>query len=498
MSEGEDLNPGSTGTANNGSISLSNGEAGREPPKVYNNSADNLNFGWFSLPRDEQNAGGSRHGSRPASVCGRKPQSGRPPSQGGAAYGQQGGPPDYNGGNQPGSESNLPPPSRQGYPQQKPIDSQRLVVNHDADMADFERSDHNCQQEYQMHPAADQCRGQGDDSTGQEYQREVEVVDWPLSRAAQEMLMRKAHPPAEPGLTFMDKKGTSSRPGSRGGTPSVPAVPPTPMPPLHWDGYKDTNRPTFASWRERWHRDHSLTQPHCLSQCPRGRNRRETEQRHNIFGDFNNNYNVESEITGTHCDSKLSDAVTVKGSTKNSNNNNGYDSSCVIKDDKGNLREDQGYWNKHWRDDHVTNIGTEFIGYDGSIFRAVKGSGQCKKAAPKEKNGNKSITLCVKREINSAFRKRIKKRASVVDPIVQTNGSGLDTCRSEMAARYEDIDTVEEGPPKHSKPIKKKTSFVLNVLTRVKNFKKAASCWGKKVSGRTLPRNTYCQFENDF
>ena len=36
---------------------LSNGEQGREEPRVHKNADDSLNFGWFSLPRDGQNHG---------------------------------------------------------------------------------------------------------------------------------------------------------------------------------------------------------------------------------------------------------------------------------------------------------------------------------------------------------------------------------------------------------------------------------------------------------
>ena len=56
MSGGGDPNKTVIGAAN-GNNCLSNGEPGREVPKVYDNAEDNLNFGWFSLPRDGQNSG---------------------------------------------------------------------------------------------------------------------------------------------------------------------------------------------------------------------------------------------------------------------------------------------------------------------------------------------------------------------------------------------------------------------------------------------------------
>ena len=205
------------------------------------------------------------------------------------------------------------------------------------------------------------------------------------------------------------------------------------MPPLQWNGYKGTNRPTFASWRERWHRDHAQSHPH----CPVGRNRMETEQ-HNILSDFNNNNNIDSRNTGAHCGLSRGNTVKNKCTSKDRNknsNNNSCDGNYVIKDESLDLRENQGsYWNKHWREDHITNIGTEFIGYDGSIFRSVKGSGQSKTAAPKGNEGNKSFPTCNMKEINMAFRKRMKKWASTVDPIVQTNGKGLGSYKSEKVS----------------------------------------------------------------
>ena len=177
-------------------------------------------------------AGGPRQGSRPASAAsGRKQQGGRPDSRCGAGPSQYNyrppsgdrGAPNQGGRNIPhlhappgghgGSATYLPPPSRQGHCQQEPgytsrADSQRLVVGEDPDRADFERQDHSQRQTY---PPVDQRRGQGDDPRDQGMRPEIDAVDWPLSRAAQEMLMRQAPPPAEPGYGFLDKQGMSSR-----------------------------------------------------------------------------------------------------------------------------------------------------------------------------------------------------------------------------------------------------------------------------------------------
>ena len=62
----------------------------------------------------------------------------------------------------------------------------------------------------------------------------------------------------------------------------------------------------------------------------------------------------------------------------------------------------------------------------------------------------------------------------------------------------DNMDIQEEGPPAHIKPIHKKTSFTISFRSRMKSLKQAASCWGKKIRGTSLPRNAYCHFENDF
>ncbi|GFR61374.1 hypothetical protein ElyMa_003556200 [Elysia marginata] len=523
MSSGEEGKITPAGAEVSETNCLSNGEQAREPPKVYKNAEDNLNFGWFSLPRSSENSG------RPVSVSGRKQQGRKPVCQhaeaGPAQTSQSGGNHGQAAACVRGTpETCLPPPSRQGYAhQQQPADSQRLVVSDDPDMADFECSDprkqqQQQQQQQQMFCNAGQNYGQGDDPAGQGPQAEIDAVDWPLSRAAQEMLMRESRPPAEPRFAFLNKQGMSSRAGSRVSTPSAPPLPPTPMPPLHWNGYNGSSRPTYASWRERWHRDNAHPDPHCQAQNLIG-----NQQHHNIFSEYdnnNNNSNTRSaEANGWENIVNSPSLVTMVESNKDKSNNSG--SKRMMNTDSFDLKEKQGgYWNRHWSKDHITNIGTDFIGYDGSIFRSLTGSGRStvvnKSLTSNMIGDNDSVVQfptdndkdipCVKKEIGLSCRRSLKKWASSVDPINRPSNNGLWPSRSDVDAKCGDVDFMEEGLPeykgssssRHVRHIKKKTSFSLNFLTRVNRFKQTALLWGKKVRGGSHSRKTYCLFENDY
>ncbi|XP_059140584.1 uncharacterized protein LOC131928529 [Physella acuta] len=65
------------------------------------------------------------------------------------------------------------------------------------------------------------------------------IIDWPLSRAAQD--------------TVVSAQGQRATDHQQQRRPASRAIPPTPMPPLSWGGYNSSARPTFASWRDQWH-----------------------------------------------------------------------------------------------------------------------------------------------------------------------------------------------------------------------------------------------------
>lgn len=522
MSAEEEVNntQGVTAAIDNNNC-LSNEEEGREGPKVYNNPKDKLNFGWFSLPRDAQNTGPNGE-SRPASVSGGRKlrsSSSRPSSHQGreisqpspfqndvaqqqtdwnAGHGQNGAP--LPGG----SETYLPPPSRQGYApqqQQQPADCQRFVVSDDPDMANFERSGYQ-QQQQQM---VEQDYSRGDNSNDQIPMREIDAVDWPLSRTAQEMLMRERHPPAEPNFALLDKQ----RPRSRGASPEVRAIPPTPMPPLHWNGYRGSNRPTYASWREQWHREHA--QPHLGYQANHPIGRHSREQPRTMYRDYNNNNN--NEDAKTNCRERIATRLRCPVAMAMANENNNNESKYVVKMDSLDIRDNQGsYWSKYWSDDHVTSIRDGFIGYDGSIFRSLKSSKQSKgehqlqTIAVVKKCSYEAISLpigenkrfpCTKKEFATTCRRCLKKWASGVDPIIQPSQNGLQkSSQPNVSAKGEDLGSMEGVPRKEVKPVNKKTPFSLNFHSGVDTIKRRIRLWARKIK-RGSSRSSYCHFEND-
>ncbi|GFN93249.1 hypothetical protein PoB_001975500 [Plakobranchus ocellatus] len=514
---------------------LSNGEQGREPPKIHPNAKEDLNFGWFSLSRDEQKNGMSISfklmcidpGSRPASVRGRTQNGNRPESHDGKNQQQDSSSVTehkQNGGLAPTAEAELPPSSRQGqYPQQqqcrkqpgssKPEDIQRLVVSDDPDMAEFEQVDQ--EQQASCGQMQDMLRNQGDGTIGQRFPPEVDTVDWPLSRAAKEMIMRQAHPPAEPSLTFGDKQ-CRSRPGSQCCTSQVP---PTPMPPLTWNGYKGNSRPTYASWREQWHRAHS--QPSSHAHCPqefREGNFRSTNSEN--FHDFSNyNYSRSNNIYQNN----------------HNNNNNNYNNNRItlsnnINTDNNSECEDNISYGINGSDKYkgrrcssFINIkqtvpsGEKLIGdfHGGSMYRAAEtvntagnnindyarcsafetGIGQNRPIVFDATNNCNG--MMTRNYLHLTWCKNVRKQADYVVTFIYPSVDGTRVDKSDVELRREDIysmnsDSIQCGGSTHQK-----NSLVEKLMSRVQAFRDTAFSWSQKVLGKPSTHGNYWHFEND-
>ncbi|CAL1538001.1 unnamed protein product [Lymnaea stagnalis] len=227
------------------------------PPNVPVGGQD-LNFGWFSMPGARRaNAASGREpmntdsavgspGLRnqtsslqpPGSRCGRQSAAPAanvqvPPSRGGVQH------PGQMGFMTPQHPETAPTLDSQGQGSQEG-EANRMVV--DYSQCDLGHGEGQCK-------PREPCQGPqpGEASNDPQYPEERVVVDWPMSRTALEAMMRAQSAPRR---QFGSEK--QPRPGSR-----ACQIPPTPMPPLSWDGYGSTTRPTFASWHDEWHGSHN-------------------------------------------------------------------------------------------------------------------------------------------------------------------------------------------------------------------------------------------------
>ena len=156
----------------------------------------------------------------------------------------------------------------------------------------------------------------------------------------------------------------------------------------------------------------------------------------NNMQDFNSN-NITFDCD-TICSDDIRHATNLNSSGNDTNNNS--DNDFVTTKGIVDLRYNQGgYWGESWSDNHITHIGTDFIGYDGSIFKPIRGPEKSttltqfafKEDTDEYHDANSCPTdagLHIphdRYEMSLACHKRLKKYTAAVDPNVQPSDNAL-------------------------------------------------------------------------
>ncbi|BFY99845.1 hypothetical protein BsWGS_02884 [Bradybaena similaris] len=193
---------------------------------------DTLNFGWFSLPTAKKDHDSCQERLKSPAAGGELQEGGTSrendkratPREGSRADGQPR--PD----SQPRHDSQ-PRPNSQPRPDSQPRSpSMPEPANRsEVELPQYELQQQGYSQKSQNYPPVSPAHN------------ENVVLDWPVSTLAGQLFTRH-HVAAEPNVHPRTPLARSES-----------QVPPVPIPPLHWQGYQNGSRPTYATWQSQPH-----------------------------------------------------------------------------------------------------------------------------------------------------------------------------------------------------------------------------------------------------